>query len=139
MSKQRIEYVVLPASKEFFESVRYSDAVKVGSMLYLSGQIGWIPETGNIVEGGLREQLRQAFSNMKAVIECAGGQIDDVVQLTSFFADKRSGRPMVEDFNVLAEVQREFFKTGRPAGVSVRVEDLAYPELLVELFAVAAL
>jgi 2-iminobutanoate/2-iminopropanoate deaminase len=138
MSKPLIEYVIPPESKAFCDSIRYAEGVKVGNMLYLAGQVGWFPESGKIADG-LREQLRKAFANMKVVIEQAGGSIDHVVQLMSFFADKGDARPLMEDFGVLVEVQKEFFSTGRPCGTAVRVKELALPELLVELQAVVAL
>jgi 2-iminobutanoate/2-iminopropanoate deaminase len=139
VSSQKIEYIVPPDSKAFCDSIRYAEGVKVGNMLYLAGQVGWNPATGKIVEGGLREQVRGAFSNMKKVIEHAGGRIDGVVQLMSFLADKGSDRSLMEDFNVVVEVQKEFFTTGRPCGTVVRVKQLALPDLLVELQAVVAL
>ena len=110
MATQRIEYVVPPESKAFCDSIRYAEGVKVGNMLYLAGQVGWNPATGKVVEGGLREQVRGAFSNMKKVIEHAGGTIDGVVQLMSFLADQGSDRPLIEDFNIVVEVQKEFFR-----------------------------
>jgi 2-iminobutanoate/2-iminopropanoate deaminase len=139
MASQRIDYVIPPESKAFCDSIGYAEGVKVGNMLYLAGQVGWNPATGKVVEGGLREQVRGAFTNMKKIIEHAGGTIDGVVQLMSFLADKESDRPLMEDFSILVEVQKEFFKTGRPCGTVVRVKQLALPELLVELQAVVAL
>jgi 2-iminobutanoate/2-iminopropanoate deaminase len=139
MASQRIEYIVPRASKHFCDSIRYAEGVKVGNTLYLAGQVGWDPATGKVVEGGLREQIRRAFQNMKTVIEQAGGKIDDVVQLMSFFADNGSDGPLMEDFSALVEIQKEFFKTGTPCGTTVRVRQLAIPELLVELQAIVAL
>lgn len=139
MASQRIDYVIPPESKAFCDSIGYAEGVKVGKMLYLAGQVGWDPATGKAVEGGLREQVRGAFTNMKNIIEHAGGTIDGVVQLMSFLVDKGSDRPLMEDFSILVQVQKEFFTTGRPCGTVVRVKQLALPELLVELQAVVAL
>jgi 2-iminobutanoate/2-iminopropanoate deaminase len=139
MASQRIEYVIPPASKAFCDSIRYAEGVKVGNMLYLAGQVGWNPATGKVIEGGLREQARGAFANMKTVIEHAGGTIDGVVQLMSFLADQGSDRSLIDDFNIVVEVQKEFFTTGTPCGTVVRVKQLAFPQLLVELQAVVAL
>lgn len=139
MSSQHIEYVIPAASKAFCDSIRYAEGVKVGNMLYLAGQVGLNAATGKVVEGGLREQVRGAFANMKTVIEHAGGTMDGVVQLMSFLTDKGSDRPLIEDFNIVVEVQKEFFTTGRPCGTVVRVKQLAFPELLVELQAVVAI
>lgn len=139
MPSQKIEYIVPESSKQFCESIRYAEGVRVGNMLYLAGQVGWDPASGKVVEGGLREQVRRAFTNMKTVIEQAGGTIDGVVQLMSFLADQGSDKPLMEDFGLVVEVQKEFFTSGTPCGTTVRVKQLALPELLVELQAVVAL
>ena len=139
MPSEKIEYIVPEASKQFCESIRYAEGVKVGSMLFLAGQVGWDPATGKVVEGGLSEQVRRAFTNMKTVIEQAGGKIDGVVQLMSFLSDQGSDKPLMEDFGVVVEVQKEFFATGTPCGTTVRVKQLALPELMVELQAIVAL
>jgi 2-iminobutanoate/2-iminopropanoate deaminase len=139
MSSQRIEYVIPPASKQFCESIRYAEGVKVGDMLYCAGQVGWNPATGKVVEGGLREQVHLAFTNLKTLIEHAGGKMDGVVQLMSFLADKGSTAPLIDEFSIVVEVQKQFFTTGLPCGTVVRVKELAFPELLVELQAIVAL
>jgi 2-iminobutanoate/2-iminopropanoate deaminase len=139
MASQHIEYIIPAESKAFCDSIGYAEGVKVGNMLYLAGQVGWNPATGKVIAGGLREQVRGAFKNMKNVIEHAGGRIDGVVQLMSFLADNGSDRPLIDDFSIVVEVQREFFATGRPCGTVARVKQLAFPELLVELQAIVAL
>ncbi|MDO8588402.1 MAG: Rid family hydrolase [Armatimonadota bacterium] len=139
MATQKIEYVIPPASKQFCEAIRFAEGVKVGNMLYLAGQVGWNPETGKVVEGGLPEQARRAFSNMKTVIEQAGGKMDDIVQLMMFVADTGSGKSLMDDLGVVFEIKKEFVPKGMPCGTGVRVKGLALPELLVEIQAVVAL
>lgn len=65
----------------------YSQAVKVGPFVYLSGQIGLDPATGELVAGGFEAQVRQAFANMSQVVAAAGGTLADVVKLTLFLTD----------------------------------------------------
>ena len=65
----------------------YSQAVKVGTTLYLSGQIPLIPETMELVDTGIEDQIEQVFANLKAVIEEAGGTIQDMVKLNIFLTD----------------------------------------------------
>ena len=68
----------------------YSQAVRAGNTIYLSGQIPLVPATMQVVEGGFAEQTRQVFENLKAVIEAAGGSFDDVVKLNAYLTDRQS-------------------------------------------------
>ena len=65
----------------------YSQAVKVGDTVYLSGQIGLEPGSGELVSDNFEAQVRQAFANMQAVIQAAGGTLDSIVKLTLFLTD----------------------------------------------------
>ena len=58
----------------------YSQAIQVGNMLFASGQLGLIPETGEFPEGGVKAQTEQSFENVKGILEAAGYTIDDVVK-----------------------------------------------------------
>src|SRR5690554_651056 len=76
----------------------YSQAVKVGDTVYLSGQIPLVPETMEIVTGGIEERIHQVFKNMSAVCEAAGGSLKDLVKVNIYltdlndFADRKSTR-----------------------------------------------
>ncbi len=67
----------------------YSQAIAapVGTTVYLSGQIGLVPATGEMVSDNFEQQVRQSFANMQAVIEAAGGHLDQIVKLTLFLTD----------------------------------------------------
>ena len=65
----------------------YSQAVRAGDTVYLSGQIALDPDTGHLVEGGVDAQAHRAFKNLKAVAEAAGGSLADCVKLTLFMTD----------------------------------------------------
>jgi len=85
MSKQIIHSDAAPAAVG-----PYSQAVAVpasGKTVYLSGQIGLIPATGQLETGSFEAQVRQAFANMEAVVRQAGGTLDQVVKLTLFLTD----------------------------------------------------
>lgn len=125
MPNQCIEDAIFRGCRQFCERVRYAEGVKVDNVLYSASRVGWDPETGQIVEGGLREQLRRAFKHMKTVIEHAGAKIDGVVQLMSFFAGNGSDGPLMEDISALVEVQKEFFTTGTSCGTTVYVKHWA--------------
>ncbi len=94
----------------------YSQAVKVGNLLFTSGQIAIDPATGNIVEGGIAEQTERIMKNLTAVVEAAGGKMESIVKTTCFLAD-------MADFGVFNEVYAKFI-TEKPARSCVAVKTL---------------
>lgn len=94
----------------------YSQAVIAGGMVYTSGQIAIDPATGNMVEGGVREQTEQVCKNVKALLEAAGTSIEKVVKTTCFLAD-------MADFAAFNEIYAGYF-TGKPARSCVAVKTL---------------
>lgn len=94
----------------------YSQAVKVNGMVFTSGQIALVPETGAVVEGGIREQTTHICENLKAVLAAAGSSLEKVVKTTCFLAD-------MADFAVFNEVYGGYF-TGKPARSCVAVRTL---------------
>jgi 2-iminobutanoate/2-iminopropanoate deaminase len=106
----------------------YSHAIALNGMVYTSGQIPLIPETGEILNGGIKEQTERSIQNLKAVLTASGSGLDHVVKTTCFLADMR-------DFAAFNEVYAKHF-TGKPARSCVAV--LALPKgALVEIEAVA--
>jgi reactive intermediate/imine deaminase len=95
----------------------YSQAVKVGNTVYLSGQIALDPVSGQLVEGGFEAQVHRAFQNMKAVAEAAGGSLADVVKLTLFLTD-------LADFPKANEIMQTYFAQPFPARSTVGVASL---------------
>jgi reactive intermediate/imine deaminase len=93
----------------------YSQAVRVGDTVYLSGQIPLQPATMELVEGGMEAQIRQVFENMKAVAVAAGGSLDDIVKLNVFLTDL-SHFPLVNQ--VMAEVCHEPYPARAAIGVA---------------------
>lgn len=108
----------------------YSQAIKVGNLVYTSGQIPIDPATGNFVEGGIKEQTRQSLTNIKAILEEAGLSMADVVKTTVFMAD-------MNDFADMNSVYAEFFAEPYPARSAVAVKTLP-KGALVEIEVVAA-
>ena len=94
----------------------YSQAVRAGSTVYLSGQIGLDPTSGMLVEG-LEAQTHQVFLNVRAVCEAAGGSLDDIVSLQIFLAD-------MGDFAKVNEIMQSYFKPPYPARATVEVSGL---------------
>ena len=86
----------------------YSQAVKAGGWLYLSGQIPISPETNQVVSGTIEEQTKLALSNAKAVLEAAGASLENVVKVTIYLAN-------MDDFAKVNEVYATFFPDAFPA------------------------
>ncbi len=95
----------------------YSQAVKVGSTVYLSGQIPLVPETMEMVEGDIEAQIRRVFDNLSAVARAAGGSLADVVKLNIFLTD-------LGHFAKVNEVMAEYFAQPYPARAAIGVAAL---------------
>lgn len=108
----------------------YSQAIEVNGFVFASGQIPLDPATGNVVEGGIKEQTRQALTNASAIMEAAGISLSNVVKTTVFMAD-------MNDFAAMNEVYSTFFSEPFPARSAVAVK--ALPKgVLVEVECIAA-
>ncbi len=94
----------------------YSQAVKANGLVFTSGQIALDPQTGCVVEGGIREQTMRICENLKAVLAAAGSSLDKVIKTTCFLAD-------MQDFAPFNEVYGSYF-TGKPARSCVAVKSL---------------
>lgn len=95
----------------------YSQAIDCGDLVFLSGQIPLVPETGLVAEGGVEAQARQMFANIKAVLAEAGLDFTNVVKTTVFMTD-------LEQFSVLNTIYAEYFKAPYPARSCVEVSAL---------------
>ena len=95
----------------------YSQAIQVGNLVYTSGQIPIDPATGNLVEGGIKEQARQALKNIQAILQEAGLSMENVIKTTVFMAD-------MNDFADMNAVYGEFFSEPYPARSAVAVKTL---------------
>ena len=95
----------------------YSQAVKVGSTVYLSGQIPLVPETMEMVEGDIKKQIHRVFKNLRAVANAAGGDLSDVVKLNVFLTD-------LSNFPHVNEVMAEYFQLPYPARAAIGVAAL---------------
>lgn len=111
----------------------YAQGVEVqgGRTLYISGQVPTDAE-GNLVGSDIREQARQVFRNIRAIIEEAGGEMSDLVKLTTFLTD-------MADYRGFVEVRSEFIAPPYPAATLVAVSALVRPEWLLEVEAVAVI
>ena len=96
----------------------FSDAVKVGHMLYLSGKIGNIPGTPRLAEGGIQGETRQALENIKVSLEKYGSSMGEVVKCTVFLAD-------IAEWGAMNEVYKEYFRVNPPARSALGTSGLA--------------
>ena len=95
----------------------YSQAVRAGNTVYLSGQIPLDPSTGVLVEGDIATQVRRAFDNLKAVCEAAGGSVDHVVRVGLYLLD-------LGEFAAVNAVMAEYFSQPYPARSTIAVAGL---------------
>ena len=95
----------------------YSQAIRVGNLVFTSGQIPIDPATGSFVEGGIKEQTRQSLSNVRAILEEAGLTMANVIKTTVFLAD-------MANFADMNAVYAEFFTEPFPARSAVAVKSL---------------
>jgi 2-iminobutanoate/2-iminopropanoate deaminase len=95
----------------------YSLGVYAGPLIFVSGQLGLDPATGNMVEGGVEAETRQALTNLKAILEAGGCDLQNVVKSTVFLRD-------INDFSRMNAIYAEFFPENPPARSAVQVAAL---------------
>lgn len=95
----------------------YSQAVRAGDLVFLSGQIPLDPATMNIVEGDFERRVRQVFDNLSAVAEAAGGGLDDIVKLTIYLTD-------LDNFGAVNSIMSDYFSEPYPARAALGVAAL---------------
>jgi 2-iminobutanoate/2-iminopropanoate deaminase len=107
----------------------YSQAIKVGNLVFTSGQIPLDPATGQIVAGGVAEQTRRVMENLKAVLAAAGATLRDVVKTTLYIKN-------MSDFSTINEIYGQYFPEEPPARSCVEAARLPR-DVLVEIEAIA--
>ena len=112
MSKQIISTPLAPAAIGV-----YSQAVRVGNTIWVSGQIPLDPKTKELVSADIEPQVRQVFENLKAIVTAAGAGFDDVVKATVFLVD-------LSHFALVNKVMAEYFREPYPARAAVGVAAL---------------
>jgi len=111
-------------TEAIYQSMQFSQAVRVGNMVWVSGQVG-IDDSFQI-GGGIETQARLAFQNLTAVIEEAGGTLADIVELVTYHIS-------MKDMKGFSKVKAEFIPSHYPAWTAVGVTELVLPGLLVEI------
>lgn len=95
----------------------YSQAIKFGNTVFISGQIPVDPKTGELVQGNFSEQLRQAFTNVSEISKAAGGSIDDILKLTIYLGN-------LNNFTAVNEIMDEYFHRPYPARAVIEIKSL---------------
>lgn len=124
-----MDKIVIQTDKAVKPGGPYSQGIKVGDTFYVAGFVGISPETGKVVEGGIKEQATQVMENIKAVLEAGGSSMSDVVKTTVFLT-------RMEDFSGMNEVYKAYFPNDPPVRTTVGIK-LPLPELLIEIDVIA--
>lgn len=125
--------IIMPDEVHSLEKWPYSHGVKVGNLLFIAGQVALDSELRLIGAGDVEAQARQVWTNIKMVVEAAGGKVTDVVRVTTFVLD-------INSFEAIHKVRKEFFPDGRyPTATGVQVVKLGLPGLLLETEAFAVI
>ena len=109
----------------------YSQAIRAGSLLFLSGQIPLDPATGSMVDGDIAAQTHRVFANLRAILEAAGASLDNVVKTTVYLAD-------MNDFGTVNEIYGTYFSSPAPARATVQAARLP-KDARVEIDLIASL
>ncbi|MEA3177288.1 MAG: 2-iminobutanoate/2-iminopropanoate deaminase [Gammaproteobacteria bacterium] len=108
------EYFPMPGP-----SLPFSESVLVGETLYVSGQIGVVPGTLNLVPGGIGPETHRVMDNIKAIVEKHGSSLDQLVKCTVFLAD-------IKEWPAFNEIYRDYFKAHPPARSALAANGLAF-------------
>ena len=111
----------------------YSPAVKItgGATIYLAGHTGYQDDKGEMYPGNFDGQVRVAFERMRKTLESAGGKLEHIVTMTVFITDMANGTRFTQ-------LRKEFFQEGRyPASALIGIKELARPEMMIEVQAIA--
>ncbi len=95
----------------------YSQAIKAGNFIFVSGQIPIIPATGEIIQGDIKLQTKQVLENLKHILEAANSSLDNVVKITVFMKD-------LNDYAAINDIYKEFFQQKPPARAAVQAARL---------------
>ena len=123
---------VIDPGWQWDDKIPLAQAVKVGEVLYISGQIALDPSGALVGAGDMKAQSQRVFENIEAILKMAGGTLENVVKITAYLTD-------MSRYGEYNEVRGRFLKDHRPASTTVQVVALAFPGLLVEVEAIAHL
>lgn len=127
--KSKKELIIPESTRALYDQLHFAPATKVGNTIWVSGQVGVDQDHRPGV--GMREQATLAFESLKALLSEAGATLDDVVEINTFHTDLRG------EIEAFTQVKDAYFPSRYPCWTAVGVTQLAYPELCIEIRAVA--
>lgn len=119
-------------SKELPKPTGYSQAVRVGNLVFISGTIAENSKGEIVGKGDFEKQARQVFENLRAILKVEGGNLDDLVKITIHLTD-------LKNLAKFREIRGDYLKKDYPASTLVAVNGLIMKELMIEIDAIAAL
>lgn len=117
--------------------VPFSQGWRCGDFIFVGGQISADSEGRTIGPGDIEVQTRNVFESIRKVLQEAGADMNDIVKFNTFYKFDGDGDEIREFWEKLTKVRLEFFEEPGPAGTAIRVEGFAYPDLLIEVEAIA--
>lgn len=117
--------------------VPFSQGWRCGDLIFVGGQISADKSGRTIAPGDIEAQTRLVFQNIEKVLNEAGATMRDVVKFNTFYCYEGSGEDVREYWEKMTRVRLEFFENPGPVGTAVRVAGFAYPDLLIEVEAIA--
>ena len=124
------ELINPPGTEKIYRVMKFSQAVRSGNMIWVSGQVG--TDEKRKAASGVAEQARLAFTNLQNVLKAAGAEMQDIVELVTYHTS-------MEDVREFARVKDELIKTEYPAWTALGVQELIMPDLLLEIKATAVI
>jgi 2-iminobutanoate/2-iminopropanoate deaminase len=136
MDKQRL----MPAGHwNWSMPVPFSQGWRAGNLVFVGGQISADSSGRTIGVGNIEVQTRNVFNNIRRVLQEAGGDMKDIVKFNTYYVFEGQGDELTSFWEKMTRVRMEFFEEPGPCGTGVRVVGLAYPDLLIEVEAIAVL
>lgn len=123
---------ITPTVAKPVASYKMATRMEGGRLLYIAGQVARDAEGNVLAPGDIRTQARQVFENLRQVLQAAGGDLDDLLKITTYITN-------IENFPAVGEVRQQFFPGELPASTLIVVACLAQPDLLIEVEGMAAI
>lgn len=123
---------ITPAEAKPVANYKMATRMEGGRLLYIAGQVARDAEGNVLGKGDIRTQAHQVFQNLRHVLQAAGGDLSDLLKITTYIT-------RIEDFPAVAEIRSSIFPGELPASTLIVVKSLAQPELLIEVEGMAAL
>lgn len=117
--------------------VPFSQGWKCGDFIFVGGQISADANGRTIAPGDIEAQTRNVFENIRKVLQEAGADMKDVVKFNTYYCFEGSGDDIRAYWEKMTNVRLEFFEEPGPVGTAIRVAGFAYPDLLIEVEAIA--